>query len=684
MSERAFSINEIAEAIGIHPSNAKRRAKREGWPFEEATGRGGKRRLYRPADLPREVAMRLTIEANAPTPANETLPATQEINLPAAEEVSQRQLRVAWARAGLCRAVDRLVAEAGFSVSAACRHIADDVRAGIAPESVMRLASEANDRPRAGGGISPRGLLGWHKAFSLHGERALIPGRRRKDLSVPSWAGAFLRHYQVPTKPSVADAYRAFKRDVKHAPSIHQVRRFLAKLSPEARERGRMGPRELRNIQPFVRRSFAKLMPNDIWTADGHTFDAEIAHPHYPGKVFRPEITTYADIRTRRIVGWSVDLAESTVAVLDGLRHGISRCGLPATLYVDNGAGYTSDAVVDVVDRLGITLTHSIPYRSQSRGAIERIQQVWTRLAKRLPSYIGADMDKEAGTRVHKITRKALQQGVAHRAIIGWDVFLQMADQAVAEYNASRHATIKATPDEAWAQFEAEGWGPETVDTEMLDTLCRPQLARKTQRGEVRLFSRIYFDNALRHHHGEEVLVGYDLRDASRVWVHDLSGQLICVAGKDANAADYLPDDRIQENRARREKAQIDRLRQTIENRTGQRVAAIQLEHQPARTLDGVLGPQVIEAEPVEAERLEATRARMLAAEPEIEWATDPVGRWKQYQEWSERTDLTDEQRRWVDNYPTTDEYRRSAEFYAEFASASSQQKTAQRCGNTV
>ncbi len=682
MPERAFSINEIADAIGIHPHSAAKRARREGWPFEEATGRGGKRRLYRPADLPREVAMRLTLEANPPATANETLPTTQEINLPSAEEVSQRQLRVAWARAGLCRAVDRLVAEAGFSVSAACRHIADDVRGGTAPVNVMRLASEANDRPRAGGGISPRGLLGWHKDFRLHGERALIPGRRRKDLSIPSWAGTFLRHYQVPTKPSVSDAYRVFKRDVKHPPSIHQVRRWLAKLSPEARERGRMGPREIRNILPYRDRSFKHMMPNDLWTADGHTFDAEIAHPMYEGKLFRPEITTFMDLRTRRIVGWSVDLAESAVAVLDGLRHGIGRCGLPAMLYVDNGSGYANETVRDVVDRIGITMTHSLPYRSQSRGAIERVQQVWTRMAKRLPSYIGADMDKEAGTRVHKITRKALKEGVAHRAIIGWDVFLEMASAAVDEYNALVHSTLKASPDAVWAQFVDDGWSAETVDAEMLDILCRPQIARTTNRGRVRLFNRVYASDALAHHHGDEVLVGYDLRDAARVWVHDLSGQLICVADKNAHESKYMPDDRLAEAHEKRRKAQVGRLGTKIENTTGQRVAAIQLEHQTARTLEGVLGPQTIEADPVEAARLEATRARMLAAEPEIDWATDPVGRWKQYQEWSGRDDLTEEQRRWVDNYPTTDEYRRSAEFYADFASA--QQKTAQRCSNTV
>ena len=681
MSERAFTAREIAEAIGVSKRAVEMRSKREGWRFDEKPHRGQPLRLYRPANLPREVAMRLTLEAVTPEPANETLPAAQEINLPAAEEVSQRQLRVAWARAGLCRAVDRLVAEAGFSVSAACRHIADDVRAGIAPDNVMRLASEANDRPRAGGGISPRGLLGWHKQFRLQGERALIPGRRRRDLSVPSWAGAFLRHYQVPTKPSVADAYRAFKRDVKRPPSIHQVRRFLAKLSPEARERGRMGPREIRNILPYRDRAFKHMMPNDLWTADGHTFDAEIAHPMFEGKLFRPEITTFMDLRTRRIVGWSVDLAESAIAVLDGLRHGIGRFGIPAMLYVDNGSGYANETVRDVVDRIGITMTHSLPYRSQSRGAIERVQQVWTRLAKRLPSYIGADMDKEAGTRVHKITRKALKEGVAHRAIIGWDVFLEMAEQAVAEYNALVHSTLKASPDAVWAQFVADGWSAETVDAEMLDILCRPQIVRKTNRGRVTLFNRVYASDSLAHHHGDEVLVGYDLRDARRVWVHDISGQLICVAEKDAHQTKYMPDDRMAEAQEKRTKAQVGRLSTKIENTTGQRVAAIQLEHQPARTLEGVLGPQTIETEPAEAERLEATRARMLAAEPEIEWATDPVGRWKQYEEWSGRDDLTDEQRRWVAHYPTTAEFRRTAEFYADFAP---QKKTAQRCSNTV
>lgn len=658
-----MTAKELAGLPGVPGTDRGLRdmADREQWQWRKRKGRGGGRE-YHLTSLPPET--RAALLARRSLPAAE---ADQCALIADPARVTDGQRRTAMARAGLCRAIDRMAAEGGMSQTAAARHLSELLALGRADAPIMRMASEALEKPRPGHMPSARTLVLWHGEWRKRGESALIPGKRAKDLQVPAWAGNFLKRYQIPSKPSVDEAYRLFAADCRgNAPSIHQVRRFLAKLSPEAREQGRMGPRELRNIQPHKRRAFKHLAPNDIWTADGHTFDAEIGHPLYPGKVFRPEITTYMDIRTRRIVGWSVDLAESSLAVLDGLRDGISRCGLPAVLYVDNGAGYTSDAVVDVVSRLGITLTHSLPYRSQSRGAIERLQQMWVALAKRLPTYIGADMDKEAGTHVHKITRKALRAGVAHRAIVGWDAFLEMANAAVHDYNARAHSALDhASPDDVWAQCAAEGWGPETVDAEMLDTLCRPQVSRKTHRGEVRLFNRRYFDSNLQHHHGDEVLVGYDLRDAGRVWVHDLSGRLICVAEQDANAADYLPQSRVEEARARREKAQIDRLATKIETRTGQRVAAIQLEHQPGRTLDGVLAPMEIERTAPELQQ--AARA-LVDAEPEIDWATDPVGRWQQYQDWSGRADLTDEQRRWVDHYPTTDEYRRSADFYADFA----------------
>jgi putative transposase len=114
-------------------------------------------------------------------------------------------------------------------------------------------------------------------------------------------------------------------------PSVHQVRRWLAKLGKVTLERGRMGAHELQKLRPFVRRDISLLQPNDIWTADGHTFDAEVQHP-FNGRPFRPEISIFLDVGCKDAVGWSCDLAESGVAVSDALRAAVERYGIPAIL----------------------------------------------------------------------------------------------------------------------------------------------------------------------------------------------------------------------------------------------------------------------------------------------------------------------------------------------------------------
>ncbi|MCY7265051.1 hypothetical protein, partial [Pseudomonas protegens] len=63
-------------------------------------------------------------------------------------------------------------------------------------------------------------------------------------------------------------------------------------------------------------------------------------------------------------------------------------------------------------------MRHSLPYSSQARGVIERLHQtVWVQAAKRLQSYIGADMDKQAGQAVHKAGRKLMKQEAALKGV---------------------------------------------------------------------------------------------------------------------------------------------------------------------------------------------------------------------------------------------------------------------------
>jgi len=588
MSDNATLV-EIAAALGISRQACDKRAAKGSWSYLGVPYRGGKRRLYTVATLPKPVrdaivAHRLKQAVSPRTsltaatavfpPAVAQVPAGLLIRsadlstrdtVPGAcgaWDITDKQRLERDARTGVLAALRRLQEQTRCSQEAAMTTLLVGARAGkLEPtlDAMLRLARDP--RGRAGDAYpSIRTLKRWLAAPDL------TPRHKARDMTVPAWAQVFLDLYQQPQKPAVEEAYRkafsVWPADAR--PSIHQVRRFLAKLGTVTRERGRMGPRELKNIQPFIRRDFSHLEPNDIWTADGHTFDAEVQHPLH-GRPFRPEVTPILDIATRRCVGWSVDLAESGTAVADALRYACERNGIPAIFYVDNGGGYRnammSDEATGLMGRLGTDIRHSLPYNSQARGVIERAHQtIFVQAAKMLPSYIGAAMDREARLEQFKLTRRALKKG-GTMPLIPWDVFVRFIEDRVADYNAKSHRTLKGTsPDLAWRAFEARGWKPEVLRAEDTDTLFRPRVSRIIQRAEINLFTNIYFARELAEFHGVEAQIAYDIHDPSRIWVYTPEGRLICEAQANGNRRHYMPVPVVQQARERRAKGRLARV----------------------------------------------------------------------------------------------------------------------------
>lgn len=298
---------EIAAALGVSLQAAKKRATKGNWPYREQAQRGGKKRLFPLATLPEPVRTVITkrrIAATlgaasavspvpnkgfpAVTPATFTNPPTPVSAmtgaLPAAPssptlagllipqacaDLTDDQRLERDSRAGVVAAIRRFQVEAGCSQERAMQTLLTLAASGRADPIIVRSLQLARDgRGRKGASSLPsiRTLKRWLSAGDL------TPRVTQRDMTIPPWAKVFLERYQQPQKPSIEAAYR----DACNAwtaaerPSIHQVRRFLDKLGTVTRERGRMGPRELKNIQPFVRRDFSHLEPNDIWTADGH------------------------------------------------------------------------------------------------------------------------------------------------------------------------------------------------------------------------------------------------------------------------------------------------------------------------------------------------------------------------------------------------------------------------------
>jgi putative transposase len=612
-----------AAALGVSKQAVAQRAARECWPFIAENVRGGQRRLYPLDTLPAEIRTAVIgkrtealIVSSSPAATAGVLPAASPSLTPAGllipqacADLTDHQRLERDARAGVVAAIRRFQVEAGCSQEAAMQTLLALAASGRADPVIVKslqLARDGRGRKGSGAGLpSTRTLKRWLAAPDL------TPHVPQRDLTIPPWAKSFLERYQQPQKPSIEAAYRDACNawSAAERPSIHQVRRFLDKLGTVTRERGRMGPRELKNIQPFIRRDFSHLEPNDIWTADGHCYDAEVQHPLH-GRPFRPEITAILDIATRRCVGWSIDLAESGTAVADAIRYAAEKNGIPAIFYVDNGSGYQNammkDETTGLMARLGTDMRHSIAYNSQARGVIERAHQtIFVQSAKQLPSYIGAAMDREARLAQFKVTRKALKGGGAI-PLIPFDVFIGFIDARVADYNAKAHRALKGTsPDLAWRAFEARGWQAHTLKPGDIDTLFRPRVTRTIQRAEINLFTNIYFARELAEFHGIDAQIAYDIHDPTRIWVYTPEGRFICEAQANGNRRHYMPVPVVQQARERRAKgrlARVDAKRDEIlEELHGAPALAAPMASQI------VLGGRVIDAAALAAVPLEST-----------------------------------------------------------------------------
>lgn len=526
----------------------------------------------------------------------------------------------------------------------------------LAPEVLER----ANNRKQGDSFIGRATLFEWFHDLDAGGFVALAPAPTKAERDVPKGFAGFLKHYAVPSKPKATDAlaaYLATKPPVDQILTLDQVRYTLReKLSNIEANVGREGLLTLRSRMAYVQRTTEGMWPTTVYTADGKTFDAEVADP-FSGKPMRPEITSVLDVATRKCVGFAVSRKENVIAVTEALRLSCSAHGIPAIFYTDRGTGYKNkvfdgkkqvDAdVAGLMARLGITKMHALPYNSQAKGIVERFNAQWNRVARQLPSYIGVDMDKEAGGRVHRMSRKDIKEFGSSRLLPSWGDFLTLCEALIAEYNETPHQGLPRiedqttgrsrhlSPNEAWAQHVQAGFEPILVDPADEDDLWRPYDVRTARRALVEWNTNKYFHIDLERYHGEKVMVGYDLRQAEKVWVREFDratgepGKLICVATFSGNKVAYIPKTMEQAALEKRVKGQHKRVENKSRAIDAQITAAYQIEHKPSLPVDFTLPAN--EPKPVslvidngDAAPVAAPKRRMFGSDLELaQWALE-------------------------------------------------------------
>lgn len=525
----------------------------------------------------------------------------------------------------LCRAVEEVVSRGKYSIKKACRELSERLVAGNAWPELLSAAHTAYTKPRRNapplGGIDAQtSRLQKMMAFFEQGRLAgdvglfLVAGKREKEGHNPVHIAAFLRFYCHPTRPPVSEAYRKMKSWLAErgidVPSYSTVTRIEQSLPVIVKYRGRVTGSEWRGLKPYVDRDVSMFHANDIWVGDGHSFKAKVQHPIH-GQPFTPEITFILDWVSRKIVGWSVALSESTVAVSDAFRHAqLTTRARPLVYYSDNGSGQTGKMIdcpiAGTLARQGIAHETGIPGNPQGRGVLERIWQVTLiPLAREYPTCTWRGSDENATSKMLKLLNRKDQGGLT---IPSFRQLLDDVEKCVADYNLHhehRELGGNAPEDEYQARLDRDSivFGP--TDSE-IHALWMPEVVRKPARGLVSLFGNVYFKRDLVDllPEGAKVRVRYDLHNAEKVWLLTLEGVFVGEAIWHGNSKAAFPVPKMDQLRAGRAAGKIRRGEEIIAEAQAELGEVIDMA--PAVTMP-VAQPDYMPAPAVEADEPEET-----------------------------------------------------------------------------
>lgn len=281
-------------------------------------GKGGLRKEYELNDELTQLVVLKQMKSELHNMVNYEQPLEIAVvqNLPNANDLMEWQREVAENRLFVVRYIQNSVTS-GIKKTKAVESFISQAVAKTLPEEMLIAVRKANAKAGEDRTVSRRSVFDWIGAVDDAEKHKLnllsVLAPKQRATTLPAWASALLKVWGQPQKPTLTAALELLPSYLDsniECPSYAQAYRFLnEKMGNVEVQKGRMGARELKNIKGFIRRDTSDLFATDVYTADGHCFDAEIAHPIH-GKPFRPEITSIIDVATRRIVGWSIDLCK--------------------------------------------------------------------------------------------------------------------------------------------------------------------------------------------------------------------------------------------------------------------------------------------------------------------------------------------------------------------------------------
>jgi transposase InsO family protein len=117
-----------------------------------------------------------------------------------------------------------------------------------------------------------------------------------------------------------------------------------------------------------VRKAYEVENVNDLWISD-FMHGPQVRTANRSAKAI---LCAILDDHSRMVVGYAFNTSETISALTLVLKEAFLAYGIPKRLYVDNSSTFSSDLLTRSCAQAGISLIHSKPYDSPSRGKVER------------------------------------------------------------------------------------------------------------------------------------------------------------------------------------------------------------------------------------------------------------------------------------------------------------------------
>ncbi len=279
-------------------------------------------------------------------------------------------------------------------------------------EYFRKQAEREHEFPRYGSRrIAVSTMKGWLRSYRKKGFAGLKPGKRADAGRPRRMTEEMLTAIRVKCKAypgwSVQRLYEELlTQQLLGQPPIH----YNTLLRIVAREQ--LLPARGRSD---VRKRFETENVNELWLSDFmHGPQVRIGN-----RTTKAILCAIIDDHSRMIVGYGFHGAETISVLTCVLKEAFSAHGIPKRLYVDNGSAFSSELLARSCAMGGISLIHSKPYDSPSRGKIERFfRTVRDRFLPGIAEVMNRDELNQAFARwLHDEYHHRMHSGISERPI---------------------------------------------------------------------------------------------------------------------------------------------------------------------------------------------------------------------------------------------------------------------------